>query len=1001
MADVESRRAEIVAGYPFPLDHFQLEAIEALDAGHHVVVAAPTGSGKTVVAEYGIETARRSGRRAFYTAPLKALSNQKYRDLTARYGGGNVGLLTGDNAVDGDAPTVVMTTEVLRNMIYAGSSALDDLGLVVLDEVHFLQDTYRGPVWEEVIVHLPRHVQLVCLSATVSNTTELAAWIQTVRGATTPVVELRRPVHLHDRYLVGDRTNDRVHLLETFVGGRPNPEAARLDASAVRRGGRHVRHDRPARGSGRRVLYPPGRVETVELLDQRQLLPAIVFIFSRNQCDEAARSCLAAGMRLTDGPERDRIREIVDARLDGLADDDLAVLGYGQFLAQLEAGIAAHHAGMVPAFKEVVEACFVEGLIKAVFATETLAVGINMPARTVVIEKLTKFTGDHHEMLTPGEYTQLTGRAGRRGIDEEGHAVVLWSPFVTFERVAELASSRTFHLRSAFRPTYNMAANLVGTYTDEQAHHLLNLSFAQYQADRDVVRLEARLEKVRANLGTARRQAESPYGDIWAYRRHVDDVRTRRRGRDDLVDLGLAKLRPGQVVQASKGRYTGPVAVVANAHRKGGMRLTTVTKRADLLLLSADDFDDVPRSLGSVRLPPVFNPNRVEYRRDVARALNNTRLEPAPRRNRRQVADGPQPVESDPELRQRMRAAGQAERLERELVEISGRVDGHGQSLAREFDRVLDVLGRRGYVDAGEWSLTTSGSILSRLFHESDLLVAECLLAGLLDGVAAADLAGLLAVFVYEHRSPEPAPAPWFPSPDVSQRWRRIAAFSEDLAADERSTGLAEHRPPDPGFIGAAHGWVAGEGLATVVADEEVTGGDFVRTMKQLIDLARQIALVAPDATTCERAPRGRHDRLPRRRRRRRRRRMTIRRGEDWGEVVALPAGVVEVTSDAELAAHVAGGDVRALRLVGGDLLATLGGPTSGPSARRLPIDAISVDADGRRLTAVAHVVVRGRTWWRGPIVAVLNADRIGTGTPRRAPIPTTDSSTSSRSMRR
>ncbi len=747
-----------------------------------------------------------------------------------------------------------MTTEVLRNMIYAGSSALDDLGLVVLDEVHFLQDTYRGPVWEEVIVHLPRHVQLVCLSATVSNTTELAAWIQTVRGPTTPVVELRRPVHLHDCYLVGDRTNDRIHLLETFVSGRPNPEAAKLDASAVRRGGRQLRHDRPARGSGRRVLFPPGRVETVDVLGQRELLPAIVFIFSRNQCDEAARSCLATGMRLTDGPERDRIREIVDARLEGLADDDLAVLGYGQFLAQLEAGIAAHHAGMVPAFKEVVEACFVEGLIKVVFATETLAVGINMPARTVVIEKLTKFTGDHHEMLTPGEYTQLTGRAGRRGIDEEGHAVVLWSPFVPFERVAELAASRTFHLRSAFRPTYNMAANLVGTYTDEQAHHLLNLSFAQYQADRDVVRLEARLERVRANLVVAREQAQSPHGDIWEYRRHVDEIRARRRGRDDLVDLGLARLRPGQVVHASKGRYRGPVAVVASAHRKGGMRLTTVNKRAELVLLTAHDFDDVPRALGTVRLPPAFSPNRIEYRRDVARALNNARLDAPAARSRNQVSTGPHPVESDPDLRQRMRAAGQAERLERELVELSGRVEGHGQSLAREFDQVLDVLSRRGYVDVPAWSLTTRGSVLARVFHEADLLVAECLLAGLLDDVDAAELAGLLSVFVYEHRSPEPAPAPWFPSTEVRQRWRRIAAFSEDLAADERSAGLAEHRAPDPGFLGAAHAWVAGEELAQVVADEAVTGGDFVRTMKQLIDLARQIALIAPDATTREQA---------------------------------------------------------------------------------------------------------------------------------------------------
>src|SRR5215207_921484 len=645
-------RAAIVAGYPFPLDRFQLEAVDALDAGHHVVVAAPTGSGKTVVAEYGIELAWRAGRRAFYTAPLKALSNQKFRDLRARHGAGNVGLLTGDNAIDGDAPVVVMTTEVLRNMIYGGRAALfagaggrsaparsvEDLGLVVLDEVHFLQDTYRGPVWEEVIVHLPEHVQLVCLSATVSNTAELAAWIQTVRGPTTPVVELRRTVHLHDRYLVGDRTNDRLHFLETFEGGRPNPEAQRLDASAVRRP-RGGRGERAVRGSGRRVLYTPGRVETIDLLEQRRLLPAIVFIFSRNQCEEAARSCLAAGMRLTTADERDRIRDIVAARLEGISDEDLAVLGYGQFLAQLEAGIAAHHAGMVPAFKEAVEACFTEGLIKVVSATETLAVGINMPARTVVIEKLTKFTGDHHEMLTAGEYTQLTGRAGRRGIDDEGHAVVLWSPFVSFEQVATLASSRTFHLRSAFHPTYNMAANLVGTYTSEQAHHLLNLSFAQYQSDRDVVRLEARLERVRAQLGAARAAAESPHGDIWDYRRTLDEIRSRRRGRDDLISIGMAQLRPGEVVHAAKGRYRGPVAVVASAHRKGGMRLTTVTPRADLLLLTPEDFTDVPRSIGTVRLPSVFSPNRAEYRKDVARALSGTTLRRPAAGARHRVSD--------------------------------------------------------------------------------------------------------------------------------------------------------------------------------------------------------------------------------------------------------------------------------------------------------------------------------------------------------------------------
>ena len=498
------------------------------------------------------------------------------------------------------------------------------------------------------------------------------------------------------------------------------------------------------------------------------------------------------------------------------------MLGYGQFLAQLEAGIAAHHAGMVPAFKEAVEACFVEGLIKVVFATETLAVGINMPARTVVIEKLTKFTGDHHEMLTPGEYTQLTGRAGRRGIDDEGHAVVLWSPFVPFEQVAALAASRTFHLRSAFRPTYNMAANLVGTYTSEQAHHLLNLSFAQYQADRDVVRLEARLERVRANLADGREQAESPYGDIWDYRRSLDEIRAaapgprRPRGRRH----GPAAPRRGR--HAAKGRYRGPVAVVASAHRKGGMRLTTVTKRADLLLLTRRRLRRRPAA--GRHGPPADGvqpePRRVPPRRRPG-ARQRQAAAPGP-------ADRPAPIDRVPTRSSPIPTSASG-------CGPPGRPSGSSASWSTSPAASTGTASRWPASSTAcstcstgaatstptAWALTARGEVLARVFHESDLLVAECLLAGPLDGLDAATLAGLLSVFVYEHRSPEPPPPPWFPSADARDRWRRIAATSEDLAADERSTGLAEHRPPDPGFVAAAHAWVAGEGLAEVVADEE------------------------------------------------------------------------------------------------------------------------------------------------------------------------------------
>jgi ATP-dependent RNA helicase HelY len=850
---VKSRRAELTAHFEFPLDDFQLRALDALDDGQSVLVAAPTGSGKTVVAEYAIDAAIADGHRAFYTAPIKALSNQKYHDLATRLGPQNVGLLTGDNTINGDAPVVVMTTEVLRNMIYARSRSLNDLAMVVLDEVHFLQDAYRGPVWEEVIIHLPARVRLVCLSATVSNAAELAEWISTVRGPTSAIVEERRPVKLDNLYLIGDKTHDRMHLLPTLVNGRMNNDAARLDEEAAR----HAKGNRARRGAAqaRRRLFTPSRLEVVDLLEQHRMLPAIYFIFSRNQCDEAAKAAFAAGVRLTSGVERDRIREIVDARLGAIDPADLAVLGYGTFLGQLEAGVAAHHAGMVPPFKEVVEACFVEGLVKVVFATETLAVGINMPAKTVVIEKLSKFTGDHHAFLTPGEYTQLTGRAGRRGMDDLGFAVVLWSPFVPFDQVAGLASSRTFHLNSAFRPTYNMAANLVHSYTSEQAHHMLNLSFAQYQADGDVVRIEARLGRRQTHLADLLERARSPYGDIDEYRRQLKGVSTPAPGgavgRDDLVSLALMKLRPGDVIYAEKARYAGRVAVLTSAHRKGGMRVTGLTSRRDTVMLTAADFDEPPRPLGRIELPIDYAPNRQDFQREVAHRLELATLAPHSRRGRKRsdaTIDHTHPVEEDPDLDERLKAAAQAERVAREVEELRTRVRTRSQSVARDFDRVLRVLENWGYVDG--WKLTEAGRILARTFHECDLLIVECLRQGLLDELEPAHLAGLVSVFVYEHRSPEPAPTAWFPSPTVRKRWDRIAAISYELEEIEEEAGLAVHRPPDPTFVAVAFAWAAGEGFAEVVEAEELSGGDFVRTMKQLIDVLRQLALVAPNKAT-------------------------------------------------------------------------------------------------------------------------------------------------------
>ena len=860
-------RDAILARYPFPIDRFQREAIDAFDGGSHVIVAAPTGSGKTVVAEYAVEAALRDGRRAFYTAPIKALSNQKYRDLVDRHGDDAVGLLTGDNAINGDAPIVVMTTEVLRNMVYAGRD-LSDLAVVVLDEVHFLQDAYRGPVWEEVIIHLPRHVRLVCLSATVSNSRELAEWVETVRGPTESILEERRPVELENLYLVHDRTHDRLRLMPTIVDGRPNADALRLDASAVRGGGRdrgRAKRDdlRGLKGSGRRVLATPSRADTVDVLASNGLLPAIFFIFSRNGCSEAARTLVHAGVRFTDHDQRDRIRQIVAARLDGLARPDLDVLGYDDFVEQLDAGVAAHHAGMIPPFKEIVEACFGEGLISVVFATETLAVGVNMPARSVVIEKLTKFAGDRHETLSPGQFTQLTGRAGRRGIDEHGSAIVLWSPWVRFDQVAELATSRAFHLRSVFRPTYNMAANLVRTYTSDRAHQLLALSFAQFQADRDVVRVERRMQRLRERHDGLRAAAASPYGDIDEYRAAVAAGRGLGTGRDHPYELALIKLKPGALIHVSKGKHHGPAAVVASAQRKGGLKVTAITAAGHVLQLGIDDFDATPTQIGTIVLPGAFAPNQSDYRADVGRRIKKAKLS-APARAKRServgeaaalVGTGLHPVEADPDLRERLRTAAQADRVGDEIRQLAQRVEHRNATLVREFDQVLGVLAELGYVDVDNWSLTGAGGVLARVFHESDLLVAETLRRGLLDGVDPATLAGLVSTFVYEHRSPDDPPRPWFPSVDVRRRWEAISRLSVELSSTERSRGLAEHRPPDPSFFGVAYAWASGEGFADVVETEqasggELTGGDFVRTVKQLVDLLGQIANVAPSEAT-------------------------------------------------------------------------------------------------------------------------------------------------------
>jgi ATP-dependent RNA helicase HelY len=851
--------------YDFDLDFFQVDACRALENGHGVLVAAPTGSGKTIVGEFAVHLALANGQKCFYTTPIKALSNQKYADLLRRYGPGKVGLLTGDNAINGEAPIVVMTTEVLRNMLYASSPTLSGLAYVVMDEVHYLADRFRGAVWEEVIIHLPDSVRLAALSATVSNAEEFGEWLQEVRGDTTVIVDEHRPVPLWQHMLAGNR------LYDLFVDDehtKVNPALRRYALDDLRRARVNQGRRTGRRREGRPQRFrPPSRPDVIDRLDRAGLLPAITFIFSRAGCDAAVEQCMDANLRLTTMEEAEQIRAHVESRTADIPQEDLDVLGYRRWLSALEHGLAAHHAGMLPTFKEVVEELFTDGLIKAVFATETLSLGINMPARTVVIERLVKWNGEMHADLTPGEYTQLTGRAGRRGIDIEGHAVVLWTPGVDPGSVAGLAGTRTYPLNSSFRPSYNMAVNLVGQVGRERARTLLEESFAQFQADRAVVGLARQLRRSEEALEGYLEAATCHLGDFMDYaalRRRLSDrekelARARSGAQRAEAARSLERLRPGDVIVVPNGRWAGVALVLepGAAKRVDDPSPLVLTVNRQVKQLALMDFRGPVEPVERVRIPPAFSRKSPQHRRDLASTLRNktARIEvPRPVRRREPVGDDAEITELRRRLREHpchgcadredhSRWAERYFRLERETADLRRRVEGRSQVISRTFDRVCSVLEQLGYLE-GE-RVTDEGRRLGRLYSESDLLTAECLRESIWTDLDPAELAACVSALVYESRQDD-GKAPRIPAGPVREALTEMVRLSEDLREVERDHRVAFLREPDLGFVWAAYRWAKGHQLDAVLSEADLTAGDFVRWTKQLLDLLGQVADAAP-----------------------------------------------------------------------------------------------------------------------------------------------------------
>ena len=862
---------EFQAGYAFGLDAFQRTACEALEAGRGVLVAAPTGAGKTVVGEFAVHLALRSGGKCFYTTPIKALSNQKYADLKARHGADKVGLLTGDSAINGDADVVVMTTEVLRNMIYSGSPALDGLSHVVMDEVHYLADRSRGGVWEEVIIHLPEQVQVTSLSATVSNAEEFADWLVTVRGDTEVVVEEHRPVPLWQHILVGNRLYD---LFLDPEQQQVNPELVRLSRDETRFSPAPRRSGRPA---PRR--QNTSRPDVLQRLHREGLLPAITFIFSRAGCAAAVEQCLRSGLQLNSVTEREQVRQHVEKRTEAIPRGDLAVLGYWEWLEGLERGLAAHHAGMLPTFKEIVEELFLAGLVKAVFATETLALGINMPARSVVMEKLVKWNGESHADVTPGEYTQLTGRAGRRGIDVEGHAVVLWQPGMDPKQVAGLASTRTYPLRSRFRPSYNMAVNLVGAVGREAARALLESSFAQFQADRSVVGLARQIAKNVDGLAGYAESLSCHLGDAKEYFSLRDQLKARELelAREGSLNRRLAttqsmeRLRIGDVVRVQQGRRSGLAVVLDPGLQPGGdPHPLVVSEDRWAGRLSPADFPVAVEPVGRIRVPRNLNHRLPQHRKDLATALHGLQVGQAPRnrRGRAAAADDPvlaglrvalrrHPVHGCDDREAHLRWSERHASLRRDTDALERKVEGKTSSIARTFDRVAAVLARLGYLEPGaEPEVTDAGRQLARVYSESDLLVVEGLRRGLWDALTGPELAAVIAALVYESRRAEEVGKP-VPAGAVQRALTAAELLWAELAEEEARQRVSFLRRPDSGFSWAVWRWAGGATLEEVLAqDPDLTAGDFVRWCKQLADLLGQLADIAPEGSPVGRTAR-------------------------------------------------------------------------------------------------------------------------------------------------
>jgi ATP-dependent RNA helicase HelY len=767
---VEPEVDDFESTLPFKLDPFQREAIDKLDTGvGGVLVSAPTSSGKTVVAEYAIFRALREGTKVIYTTPLKALSNQKYHDFVREYGEQRVGLVTGENTINDDAPVVVMTTEILRNLIYEDPKRLDAVEYVVLDEVHYIDDFPRGSVWEEIVIQAPRSIKLVGLSATIGNYREIAEWMAENRGGMETVFHDVRPVELkmwlsiHNRFLA-------LFKEDRGIDQRTWSKAAEEEEASYR--------------VGRFTRLPSNDLlKVIEELRRLDILPSIYFIFSRRGCREALQRCSYHELDLTTAEEKEAIDRVAAERLLGLKDKDEESLFRRMVDSRLlRRGLAEHHAGLLPYHKEMVEELFQRGLIKVVFATETLSLGINMPARGVVVSSFTKFDGVSFSNLTTGELTQLMGRAGRRGIDVIGHGVILKESDVEIGTIYEVAMGPTLVVESKFLPSYNMALNLLRVYTPEEAEALMERSFGQFQKRLAVDRTRERLANVRARLDDIRRiwdDADVSIEDVAQYYKLEDRRRAIR------IELKRLRRDAGSERRNRRGRHT----------RAQGPASRVVQK----LEVEAKGLLERQKKLKVVR-----SPRFGEY----------------------------------------LQRFGEIRALQRELEAGEREATGQMDEYARKLRRLCRILAETGFLSANR--PTDKGLFAARVYGENTILVTEAVWAGWLEGLTSEELCAVLVMLAAEdrdrgRRGGGPAGPRRYPTPAIAQTARLVRSLYFRFADMEKDLDEPNLRQPSHDYIDFAYRWSAGEPLDQIPLPPNVDIGDAIKAMKSLYSLLRQL----------------------------------------------------------------------------------------------------------------------------------------------------------------